>query len=268
MPMRSEAATDNAMPAAAVLEAPEAAHASGHVDVLQYAARFAVRAQGPLAALPAGLAEELLRRAQVRCARAGEQVLMQGAPALSLGFCAAGVVRLSRASATGRRRTLAYVGEGGCFGLAGVFLGANECDAHACTDVTVVQVARTDLLALLQASPTLARCLLGELSTQVAELGHGLADARSLPLDAALAKELLVLMQQHGGAPGANGSVRIELPLVQSELGELIGYSRQHVNAALQRLQGRGLIEFSLAGVVVRDADGLRAVSRGAKPAA
>jgi CRP-like cAMP-binding protein len=235
-----------------------------HVDVLQYAARFAVRAQGLLASLPAEVADGLLDRAQVSCARAGDAVIAQGDARQGLWLCAAGVVRLSRVSATGRRRILSYVGEGGCFGVAGAFLGASECDAHAHTDVTLLHVPHSQLLRVLAGHPCLATALLQHLSTTLAALSRGLADARAVPLDAVMATELLALLEQHGGAPGATGAARIQLPLVQTELGELIGYSRQHVNASIKRLERRGLVEFMVSGIVVRDVEGLRAVADGA----
>lgn len=237
-----------------------------HVDVLQYAARFAVRAQGLVASLPAEVADDLLAQAEVSCMRAGDRVVAQGGGRLGLWLCAAGVVRLSRLSGAGRRRVLSYVGEGGCFGVPAAFLGASECDAHAHTDVTLVHVPQAELLRVLAASPCLATALLSHVSAAAASLSRGLADAGSLPLDAVMATELLALLQQHGGAPNAAGAARIQLPLVQAELGELIGYSRQHVNASLKRLERRGLIEFAVSGIVVRDAQGLRAVAGGGTP--
>ena len=47
------------------------------------------------------------------------------------------------------------------------------------------------------------------------------------------------------------------LPLSQTEIGELIGLSRQSVGAALKRLEGLGLVERSYGGILVHDLDRL-----------
>ena len=233
--------------------------APAHTNLLDYAARAAARGSGLLASLPPRVGDEVLRNAVARRVKADHRIYSAGELADALWICATGVVRLSRASGTGRRRTLAYVREGGWFGVAGFFTEAQDCDADAHTDLTMLVLPRADVQRRLDASPELCQALLLQLARQVAGLGEALADARSLPLDALMAKTLVALLEEHG-RPLRKGSPanRLELPLAQSELGELIGYSRQHVNASLKRLERRGWIAQQARSIVVHDPTALR----------
>lgn len=234
--------------------------AASRTSLLDYAARAAARGSGLLAGLQPRVGDEVLRHAVARRVKAGHRICSVGDPADALWICATGVVRLSRASATGRRRTLAYVTEGGWFGVAGFFTGTQDCDAEAHTDLSMLSLPRAHIQRRLDASPELCQALLLLTARQVGWLGEALADARSLPLDALMAKNLVALLGEHGrplrkGTPAS----RLDLPLAQSELGELIGYSRQHVNASLKRLERRGLITQTAREIIVGDPAGLQA---------
>lgn len=223
-------------------------------NLLDYAARAAARGSGLLSTLPSRVGDEVLRNAVARRVRAGHRIYPAGDPADGLWICATGVVCLSRASSTGRRRTLAYVTEGGWFGVAGFFTGIQDCEADAHTDLSMLFLPRADVQRRLDATPELCQALLLQVARQVRWLGEALADARSLPLDALMAKTLVALLEEHG-RPLREGSAatRLDLPLPQSGLGELIGYSRQHVNASLKRLERRGWIAQQDRSIVVHD---------------
>jgi CRP/FNR family cyclic AMP-dependent transcriptional regulator len=227
--------------------------------LLDYATRVAVQSRGWLSNLPPSLCDELLRVAVVVRLPAGHRLFASGDRAEGLWLCASGYLRLSRASG-GRRRTLAYAAEGDLVGAPGFFLGTQECDAHVHSDVTLLFLGRTDMQCGLNQWPQLSQAMLTVLARQVRCLGEDVCDARYLPLDALMAKRLAELWRQHGQAIHFAGPAkRIKLAMAQSELGELIGYSRQHVNASLKRLERRGLIAVTTCGIVVRDPAGLRA---------
>jgi len=232
---------------------------TGHFNVLDYATRLAVRSRGWLSNLPPSMCDELLHEAVAIRLPAGHRVFASGDRAEGLWLCASGYVRLSRASG-GRRRTLSYAAEGDLVGASGFFLGTQECDAHVHRDVTLLFLGRTELQRRLNQWPQLSQAMLTVLAHQVKCLGEEVCDARYLPLDTLMAKRLAELGSQHGQPMHPGGTAnRIKLAMAQSELGELIGYSRQHVNASLKRLERRGLIAVTACGIVVHDPEGLRA---------
>lgn|GEM_PF-4490000 len=231
----------------------------GHFNLLDYATRVAVRGRGWLSTLPASLCDELLREAVALRLPSGHRLFACGDRAEGLWLCASGYVRLSKESG-GRRRTLAYASEGDVVGAPGFFLGTQDCTADVHGDATLLFLGRTELQRRLSECPRLSQAMLTVLAQQVRCLGEAVCDARYLPLDALMAKRLAELWLQHGQPihPGGPAN-RIKLAMAQSELGELIGYSRQHVNASLKRLERRGLIAVTACGIVVQDPAGLRA---------
>ena len=232
---------------------------SGHFNLLDYATRVAVRSRGWLSNLPHDRCDELLREAQALRLVAGQRLFASGERAEGVWLCATGYVRLSRASG-GRRRTLAYASEGDVVGAPGFFLGTQECDADVHADATLLFLGRAQLQRRLTEWPALSQAMLTVLAQQVRGLGEDVCDARYLPLDTLMAKRLAELWLQHGQTirPGGPAN-RIKLAMAQAELGELIGYSRQHVNASLKRLERQGLIAVTACGIVVHDPVGLRA---------
>jgi CRP/FNR family cyclic AMP-dependent transcriptional regulator len=230
-----------------------------HFNLLDYATRVAVRSRGWLSNLPSDLCDALLRETVVIRLQAGHRLFASGDRAEGIWLCASGFVRLSRES-SGRRRTLAYAYQGDAVGASGFFLGTQECDADVHSHATLLFLGRTDLQRRLNEWPQLSQAMLTVLAHQVKCLGEEVCDARYLPLDALMAKRLADLWSQHGQPlhPGGPAN-RIKLAMAQSELGELIGYSRQHVNASLKRLERRGLIAVTACGIVVHDPEGLRA---------
>lgn len=233
-----------------------------HSRVSEYAARAAVHGTGLLSALPAAAARRVLAGAEMRYAVAGERIFSSGDPADALWICACGAVRLSRRSGNGRRRILRYVGEGGWFDPAGFVLGTQQCEADARTYAILLVLRRAEVQRMLAASPEFGRGLLQDLAEQVGSLGAALADDGALPLDALLAKTLAGLLRQHGRPLQPEGeATRVDLPLTQTELGELIGYSRQRVNAALKRLERRGVVSLHGGTIVVDDARSLSAAA-------
>jgi CRP/FNR family transcriptional regulator, cyclic AMP receptor protein len=82
-------------------------------------------------------------------------------------------------------------------------------------------------------------------------------DAAFLPLPNRLAQRLLVLADLYG-RDAADGGVRISLQLSQTELGQMMGTTRESVNRHLQAWRRRGWIGLDRGSVVIRDRDALQ----------
>jgi len=71
-----------------------------------------------------------------------------------------------------------------------------------------------------------------------------------------LAHVLLSLRRRHGVREGSN--VRIDLPLSQQDLADMIGASRQAVNLKLQKLAKKGLIRVKRSRITILNDERLR----------
>jgi CRP-like cAMP-binding protein len=93
--------------------------------------------------------------------------------------------------------------------------------------------------------------MLGQLVRRLTEQA---GDLVFLDLPGRLAKLLLQLAGQHGGA----GRSVLDRGLTQSDLAAMIGASRPAVNRALQSLAARGYLTVQGQAIKLRDIEGLR----------
>ena len=112
---------------------------------------------------------------------------------------------------------------------------------------------------MLESAPKLSVHLLGLLCQRLRLMSERIEDAAFLPLPARLAKRLLML-ERHYGEGLADGSRRIGLPISQSELGQLLGTSRESINKHLQGWRREGWIALERRHVVIRDVAALETV--------
>jgi CRP-like cAMP-binding protein len=217
--------------------------------------REALQSDARFAGLGEGTRTELLRWAAVRRCAPGEAIFRRGESAEGLWACAAGAVRLGW-SAHGRRYGFAYLPAGAWFGETTEDNAGYQYDAHAQGHALVLHVPRERVRRLACEDAGLRWSLLQLAARRVAVLQEKLLDARNLALAPRLAKTLLELVREHGGA-GDWG-----LKLAQDRLAESLGSSRQSINKALKAMERGGAIEVHSRRVVVRDAHALLDIAR------
>jgi CRP/FNR family cyclic AMP-dependent transcriptional regulator len=219
----------------------------------------AVRGEAWFASLAPELQHAILARATVRRLRAGV-VLTRGAGSADAWFgVAAGAVRLSTALASGKQVSFQLVEPGGWFGDIPLIDGMGQpCDAETCADSTILVLRKDDLQQLLARHPDLGLAL-ARLNCRRARTMMGLfADAVSLPLESRLARQLLQLARRFGQREA--GGLRIALKLSQQDVADLLGASRQRVNAGLKKLERSGVLRVAAGRWEVRDLEALEAL--------
>lgn len=211
--------------------------------------------------LSPGLRHDILKAVRVTRYEAGEQIAAEGTPVTEWLGCATGAMRLGSCSRSGRLVTIAYFEPGAWLGCLGVVEG--ECwshDVHAQGATCVAAVPRRAFLQILTAHPVFSLALLRLQNKRLRASLDLVQDLRELDLPALLARQLLRLCKQYGHRlPG--GSVRIRLPLVQSELADLVGASRQRINANLQTWLRAGVVQREHGSLLVVDAEALGRVA-------
>lgn len=215
-------------------------------------------------ALPKALQQELLSRSKVQRYRNGEVIGHRGRSACYWYGCAAGTVRISSPLVCGNRKTLSYVRAGAWFGDAGLFDEAARTthDAHAKGATTILRIDRAAFQELLSKSFELCQRVLQLQARHIQELYDAIELAGIHAVDARLARQLLTLARRHGlTSDTVPGRTRIRLGLVQEDLAQLIGASRQRVNGALKAMQRAELVKIERSGLIICDAEGLRNLS-------
>jgi CRP-like cAMP-binding protein len=210
--------------------------------------------------LLARLGEEDLRalaaRGRVHEYAAGAVIFREGGPGDSLHVVIEGDVRIGVLAATGEEVTVALLGPGEFVGDLALLDGRpRSASAVAQRPAKTLVVTRDNFRGWLGERPGAALALLETLSLRVRRADEALADLAFLELPQRLAKRLLLLAsdQAQGGLAGAR------LRITQSELGSMLGVSRESVNKQLNRFARQGWITLGRGSVTLRDVGALRA---------
>ncbi len=218
-------------------------------------------ASGPwFAKLSQILQAAILARAVVRRLPDGGPLASRGAPAEEWCGVARGAVRISSVSLSGKQVTLTYAEPGTWFGDIALFDGlprTHDADAHGQTTLLVVRKA--DFKELLAQHVELYDALLRLNCRRLRLMFDQIEDLNTRPLQARLAKQILLLARSYGVAQGAE--IRIGLQLAQEDLAQLLGASRQRVNQELKGFEREGAVRVEPTRLVVIARDKLLAIA-------
>jgi CRP/FNR family cyclic AMP-dependent transcriptional regulator len=214
--------------------------------------------------LSPSLRHDIFRLGRVARYAHGERIVAQDELADSWFTCGSGAIRFRRTGPSGRQVTLAYVEPGIWVGEAEVLhRGPNTYDAHAHGRTTLLAVPEPDFRTLLRVHPEFGEALLTLQARRMRYLYWMMEDMATLPLRARLAKQLLHLMRRFGQRPGSlEPETPVGLALVQDELAQLLGGSRQRVNVELKWMEREGALRIGPRGIVVLDQPFLEALSQ------
>jgi CRP-like cAMP-binding protein len=207
-----------------------------------------------LAANPffAGLGQEALETIAALCTTRtlarGEVLFLKGDPGDALYALRRGRIRIATGTDEGRHVTLNILGPGDVFGEIALLDGKpRTAEAVAIEPCEIFAVRRRDLLPILKRDLGLAIRVIELLCARVRWVSDRMEDAALLPLDARLARAVLMLGEDYGS----------DVQISQQELADLVGGSRERVNRQLQAWQQEGLIALRRGGVMIVTADRL-----------
>ena len=210
--------------------------------------------------LSPGLQQDILACAHVRRLTDGAPVASRGAPAEEWCGVARGAVRVSTVSLAGKQVTLTYAEPGTWFGDIALFDGlprTHDADAHGPTTLLVVR--KPDFKALLSRHAELYEALLRLNCRRLRLMFDQIEDLNTRPLQARLAKQILLLARSYGVAQGEE--IRIGLALAQEDLAQLLGASRQRVNQELKGFEREGAVRVEPTRLVVLSREKLLAAA-------
>ena len=224
----------------------------------------------PRAGLLAGLSEEdwaALAAAGRRRRFAMRQTIFQkGDPGAFMLLVLSGSVRISIATEDGREATLNVVEPGEMLGEIAVLDGRlRTADAVAAAPVEALVIDRAALRATMAERPAVAAALIEVLCARMRRSSWQVEAMALRDLPGRLALLLLGLADERGAAlsdAGGGEFVRIARPPSQSEMGRLIGASREGVNRQLRAWVRDGLIDCPKGAIVLRDLQALRGIAR------
>ena len=196
------------------------------------------------------LRNDILARSLVRRLKDGAALSSRGAAAEEWCGVARGAVRISSASLSGKPVTLTYAEPGVWFGDIALFDGlprTHDADAHGAT--TLLCIRKPDFKDLLARHVELYDALLRLNCRRLRLMFDHFEDLNTRPLQARLAKQIVLLAKSYGIAQGEE--IRIGLQLAQEDLAQLLGASRQRVNQELKGFEREGAVRVEPTRLVV-----------------
>ena len=194
---------------------------------------------------------EIAAQAVLRSFEAGEPICRLSDPGLSMMAVVAGTVRISLPSMKGKEIILADLPAGELFGEIAMLDGKpRSADATALTKCELLVLERRHVIPFLERNPSICLKLMEILCARIRRSDERMADIAFLDLPTRLAK---VLLNHPGKTPGPT-----KLSLLQKELADMAGGTRENVNRCLRDWQRRGIVELKGGWTTILKADELR----------
>ncbi|MDE2396616.1 MAG: Crp/Fnr family transcriptional regulator [Burkholderiales bacterium] len=231
-----------------------------NTPVLTIEERHNIEAGAWFAKLSPTLRNAILERARVRRLADGAPLAARGGQAEEWCGVARGAIRISSVSLSGKQVTLTYAEPGVWFGDIALFDGlprTHDADAHG--ETTLLVVRKPDFKALLDQHVELYEALLRLNCRRLRLMFDHFEDLNTRPLQARLARQLLLLAKSYGIAQGEE--IRIGLALAQEDLAQMLGASRQRVNQELKAFERDGVLRVEPTRLVVLSRDKLLAAA-------
>lgn len=231
-----------------------------NTSVLTIDERHNIEAGAWFSRLSEPLRQAILACAGVRRLEDGNSLAIRGAMAEEWCGVARGAVRISSTSLSGKQITLTYAEPGTWFGDIALFDGlprTHDADSHGPTTLLVVR--KPDFKSLLAQHVELYDALLRLNCRRLRLMFNQFEDLNTRPLQARLAKQILMLAKSYGIKQGEE--IRIGLALAQEDLAQLLGASRQRVNQELKGFEREGAVRVEPTRLVVLSREKLLVIS-------
>jgi CRP-like cAMP-binding protein len=179
-------------------------------------------------------------------------IFQKGDPGSSLMAVIRGKVKICTYSQDGKELLLNLIDQGGTFGEIAVLDGRpRTADAIALEETDLLVLERAQLMAFLAGNQELLSRLLSVLCQKLRQTSEHLEDAILREAPSRLARGLLRLAETFG-RPGPTGT-KLAIKLSQTQIGNLVGASRESVNKLLNEWQRAGHLATEQGFIVLRD---------------
>jgi CRP-like cAMP-binding protein len=185
--------------------------------------------------------ELIAQRVRQRRYRGGEVIFHKDDPGIAFYMILSGRVKVHTETADGTEVMLAVLSSGEFVGELSLLDGEpRSADVSTLEPTEVLVLTRDDLVECIHQAPRIAINLLATLAGRLRRTNETVQALSSLDVHARVAKQLLLLSQQHGVSTPQGTQIGIRL--TQSDLAGLVGASRESVNKVLGFFRRRAWI--------------------------
>jgi CRP/FNR family transcriptional regulator, cyclic AMP receptor protein len=178
----------------------------------------------------------------------GQTLQLHGDVVKHISLVLAGKLIIGLANSTGQSHIVRPIGAGEFLNLLPAFDGGKAIhDVHAGTNAQLLQFEVNACLGLTRSHPLLRDSMLQILHHRNRLLYTELADIALMPLRQRCANLLVQLSKSYRWSAHAPSQTEIEVS--QTELAQMLGFSRPIVNRELRQLAIEGILELSYARI-------------------
>ncbi len=207
--------------------------------------------------LPMALQDEILGSSIQRQYSKGEIIFREDQPAIGICAIVAGDVAMSRLAGAGNECLLHVGGPGTWFGEVAVLSRRDTAiTARALTDADILVIPPAEFERIVEQEPRYYRLFAMPALQRSQIMLRMIAVSQSLSPEQYLRVRLADLAEMRMSDEDLDNAV--ELNLSQAQIAQMIGASRQTVNALLRKFETSGLIQTKFKGIIVTDIAGLR----------
>ncbi len=171
----------------------------------------------------------------------GDTIFHRNDPGVALYVIITGKIKIHTEMPDGGDCIIAILSEGDFFGELAVIDGEERsADATTLAATELLMLTRDDLQQILERYPRISMRLLETLAGRLRRTTEAYLAYSTLDVNGRLAMQLIRLAEQHGIVTGQG--VRIDLRLTQTDLGALVGASRESVNKVLGYFRRQGWV--------------------------
>lgn len=216
------------------------------------------------AALPADLAEGIVRQGVVRRWRDGEVIFATGDPADGIYAVLGGAVRMLHVTSEGHSAIYYFVQAPSWFGeLSELDGGPRVQDAIAVGEVRLLHLARRGFRQLVEREPRHWQHFAALMARHARDLLANFVVLTTRPAPARMARHLAALHRNAERVPWSGSRPA----LTQDALAAMTGISRQTASRILKQWEREGVVSLSYRAIAIRDYQALARIADHEEPA-
>ncbi len=213
-----------------------------------------------ISALSEAQRHQLEKRTRMLDVRRGTRIYLPGDPSDQIFLLKSGIVKISMTTPDHRDVILALLHPGDIFGeLAVVEDAPRDHIAEAYSDCVICAMSRDAIVRAIHETPEIGFEITKLIALRLKTFRSRVEELLCKSAHARVAHALLELAERHGVSD--QDGVLISLRLRQGDLGQLVGLSRETVNAILQEWREQNLVEMDRRTVRLRNPQRLRLIS-------
>jgi CRP/FNR family cyclic AMP-dependent transcriptional regulator len=200
--------------------------------------------------------DSLCSATRVRHLAAKEELFHKGDPGTEVYGIVSGTLKVGNTSADGTNVVLNLMDEGEVVGEMAFLTGGKRTGTVSALERTeLLVVDRRDFLSFLRAHPEVAIDMMAMLAERLARVSELVEDRAFLDLPARLAKKLVLLSEQYG--EDHETQTQLALNLSQTDLGNMVGTSRESINKQIRAWEQQGVLEMKRGHITIHRLDTL-----------